>query len=182
MISREDAMKLIEERVTNQNLIRHMLAVEAVMRKLARRLDEDEELWGVTGLIHDLDAQETLEDYPRHTYISKELLGDQLPEESWHAIHAHPGHIPAENKFDWALYCADPVTGLIIAATLMHPSKRLPELKLKSLKKRFKDKRFAAGANRDAIKSSIHIGLELDEFLGLSLEAMQEIAEELGFG
>ncbi len=182
MIERAEAFELIKERVTNQNLIRHMLSVEAVMRSLACHLNEDEELWGVTGLIHDVDAQETLDDYPRHTYIAKEILGDRLSEESWHAIHAHPGHIIAETRFDWALYCADPVTGLITAATLTHPSKRLVELKLKSLKKRFKDKRFAAGANRDAIKSCIHIGLELDEFLSLSLEAMQGIADELGFG
>lgn len=165
----------------NPNLVRHVLSVEAVMKALARRLDEDEELWGLTGLLHDLDVDETVDDFPRHGYITGDLLKDELPPESLHAIVAHPGHEPAENRFDWALYCADPITGLITAAVLMHPSHKLSELKVKSVKKRFKDKRFAAGANREAIKCCEKIGIELEEFLELSLKAMRDISDELGF-
>ncbi|MDP8228226.1 MAG: HD domain-containing protein [Candidatus Electryoneaceae bacterium] len=181
MIERSEALKLVEARVSNVNMVHHMLAVEAVMRSLARHLGEDEELWGVTGLLHDLDTPETVDDFPRHGYLTAEMLADKLPEKALHAIKVHPGHIPAETTFDWALYCADPVTGLITAATLVHPSRQLAQIKLKSLKKRFKDKRFAAGADREIIKTCDQIGLELSDFLALSLEAMQGIADQLGF-
>ncbi len=158
-----------------------MLAVEAVMIKLAQRFGEDEQLWGLTGLLHDLDYADTVDDFARHGYITCELLKDELPPEALHAILAHPAHVPAETKMDWSLYCSDPVTGLITAAVLMHPSRKLAGYKAKSLKKRFKDKRFAAGANREQIMTCSELGLELDEFLTLSLEAMTGIAGELGF-
>ena len=121
-----------------------------------------------------------MNDFARHAYLTCDELKDKLPPEALHAILAHPGHVPAESRFDWALYCADPVTGLITAAVLMHPSRQLVGYQVKSLKKRFKDKRFAAGADRDQIMTCTRLGLELDEFLALSLDAMTEIADELG--
>lgn len=180
MISRTAALELVQERVPNENLLKHMLAVEAVIRALAKRLGEDEELWGVTGLLHDLDYDKTFDNPDRHAYLTCDELKDDLPPEALHAILAHPGHVQAESKFDWALYCADPVTGLVIAAVLMHPARKLEVYKVKSLKKRFKDKRFAAGADRDQIRACEKLGLELDEFLSLALEAMTEIADQLG--
>jgi len=162
-------------------MIRHSLSVEAVMRGLAERFGEDVELWGVTGLLHDLDTDQTINDYPRHGYLTCEILEGQLPEDALHAIRVHPGHIPAESRFDWSLYCADPVTGLITAAVLVHPSHSLAEIKVSSLRKKFKDKSFAAGANRNAIISCEQIGLELEPFLELSLTAMQGISGQLEF-
>lgn len=180
MIKREEALALVKENVDNDNLIKHMLAVEAVMRRLARHFSEDEDLWGITGLLHDLDYSSTVNDFQRHGHLTCEMLRDQLPPEALHAILAHPAHVPAESKFDWSLYCADPVTGLITAAALMHPSHSLQQLPVKSVKKRFKDKRFAAGADRDQISSCGKIGIELDDFLALALGAMTGIADELG--
>lgn len=180
MIDRKAALALINDRVPNQNLIKHMLSVEAVMIKLAQRFDEDEQLWGMTGLLHDLDYAETVDNFSRHGYVTCEMLEGELPSEALHAILAHPGHVPAENRLDWALYCSDPVTGLITAAVLMHPSRKLAGYKVKSLKKRFKDKRFAAGADRTQIMTCSELGLELEDFLVLSLESMTPIAEEIG--
>ena len=156
------------------------IAVEAVMRGLARKLGEDEELWGSTGVVHDLDYQETVENFTKHGHITCEMLEGKLPPEALHAILAHPGHVTAETPFDWALYCADPITGLIIAAALMHPSKSLAGLQVKSVKKRFKDKRFAAGADRDQILSCTNLGIERDDFLDLALESMRTVSDELG--
>lgn len=180
MINRSEALELVKANVRNENLVKHMIAVEAVMRALATHFGEDEELWGITGLLHDLDYSETVDDFQRHGYRTCEMLEGKLPPEGLHAILAHPGHVEALNRFDWSLYCCDPVTGLMTAAALMHPSHKLSELQLKSVKKRFKDKRFAAGANREQILTCSEIGLEKDEFLELSLEAMRGVSKELG--
>ncbi|MCF7811383.1 HDIG domain-containing protein [bacterium] len=180
MIDRTSALNLLHDNIDNDNLIKHSLAVEAVMRALAEKLNADIELWGITGLLHDLDYSETFDNFARHGYRTCEMLEGQLPPEALHAILAHPAHVKAENEFDWALYCCDPVTGLITAAALMHPSKNLAELQVKSIKKRFKDKRFAAGANREQMMECSKINLELSEFLEISLIAMRSVADELG--
>ena len=180
LITRAEALDLVRQKIENQNLVKHMIAVEAVMRGLAHRLGEDEELWGLTGLLHDLDYQTTVDNFSQHGHVTCKLLDGKLPPEALHAILAHPGHVKAESAFDWALYCADPVTGLIIAAALMHPSHSLAGLQVESVIKRFKDKRFAAGADRDQILTCINLGLERGEFLGLALESMRKASYELG--
>ncbi|MFH0765817.1 MAG: HD domain-containing protein [Calditrichota bacterium] len=180
MINREEALTLVQERLTQDNLVKHVLAVEMVMRGLAKRMDEDEELWGLTGLLHDLDYMQTEATPERHGSLTVIDLKDKLPPEALQAILVHAGHQPAQTNFDWALYCADPVTGLITAGVLMHPSHSLKDYSVKSLKKRFKDKRFAAGANREQMESCVNLGLSLDEFLALALQAMTEGAETLG--
>jgi len=180
LIDRTAAFEILKKNIKNENLIKHSLAVEAVMRALALRLGEDEELWGVTGLLHDLDYTETVDNFERHGYRTCEMLEGKLSQEALHAILAHPEHVTAENNFDWALYCSDPITGLLIAAALMHPSKKLENLQLKSVKKRLKDKRFAAGANREQIRSCSNLDLELEEFLNISLLAMRGVADQLG--
>lgn len=182
MISREEAYKLVVEKVKQKNLIKHILAVEAVMRRLAQHLGEDVELWGLTGLLHDLDYSVTAEDPEKHTFITADWLKEyELPEELLHAIHAHPGHIPCATKLDWALFCSDPVTGLIVAGVLMHPSKKLAYIDTGYMIRRFKEKRFAAGANRDNISKCEKLDLPLEEYMGLAIEAMQSISSELGF-
>lgn len=181
-MDRDTALALVQEKVKQGNLIKHILAVEAVMRRLAEYFDEDIDRWGMVGLLHDLDYSETVDDPKRHTYLTAEWLKDypEIDAEMIRAIHCHAEHEPCQSRMEWALFATDPLTGLIVAATLMHPSKKVANLPLKSLKKRFKEKRFAAGARREAILQCSELGLELDQFLQLALEGMQRASDELG--
>jgi len=180
-MTRDEALKLVNEKVSNENLRKHMLATEAVMKRLARRLGEDDELWGLAGLLHDLDYDQTVNDFPRHGLMTAEMLAEtDVPEEAIYAIKSHPGHFPRKSLMDKALYAVDPITGLIVAAALMHPTKKLKNVDVDFVERRFKEKRFAAGADRDQIRSCEGFGLPLREFMGLALEAMQGIDESLG--
>jgi putative nucleotidyltransferase with HDIG domain len=180
---REEALDSVKANVENANLVKHMLATEAIMRALARRLGEDEEEWGLTGLLHDIDVELTSEDMREHGKLGADLARELGANETMaHAIlcHNETHGIPLETKLDKALFCADPLTGLITAAALVRPDKKLAGLEAKSVKKRFKEKSFAAGADRQQISMCSEIGLELDEFIELGLEAMKGIAQELG--
>lgn len=180
-MDRSKALDLVFEMVSEPNLRNHMLSTEAVMRSLALRFDQDPDYWGLAGLVHDLDYDETVNDFPRHGYVTSEILREKgISEEILDAVVAHAGHRKRVTLLDKALYCADPVTGLIVAAALIRPEKKLELVKLKSLKKRFKEKQFARGADREQIRACEDLGMELDEFLELSLEAMKGIAEEIG--
>jgi uncharacterized protein len=181
MLSRETALALVNRHMIKKNLIKHVLAVEAIMRALARRLGEDEELWGLAGLLHDLDYEQTMEAPDRHGRVTLEMLAaEDLPHEALDAILAHAGHKERNSRLEKAIYCVDPITGLIVASTLMHPSCRLAGIDAEFVGKRFKEKRFAAGANRDAIATCVELGFELHEFLGISIDAMRSISGELG--
>ena len=182
MISREEALKLVQEKVKNEKLIKHMLAVEAIMRKLAERLGEDPELWSRVGLLHDLDYEEVGEDMSRHGLVSAEMVKDLLPEEGLHAIRAHNEMtgVEAESPMDYALIAADAISGLAIATALMMPHRTLAEVRVKSLRKKFKDKSFARNVDRDKIRYCTKLGLTLEDFFALSLEALQSVREELG--
>ena len=180
---REEAINSIEDNVENRNLIKHMLATEAIMRALARRFGEDEDEWGLTGLLHDIDVELTEGDMDNHGKLGADLVREMGASEAVaHAVLCHnEAHgIPCETKLDKALYCTDPLTGLITAAALVRPDKKLAGVELRSVRKRFKEKSFAAGASRQQITTCSEIGLELDEFIKLSLEAMKGIAEDLG--
>ena len=179
----EQALESIKANVENENLIKHMLATEAIMRALAKHLGEDEEAWGLTGLLHDIDVELTEGDMSSHSKLGADLARELGASEVMaHAILCHnEAHgIPQETKLDKALFCADPLTGLIIAAALVRPDKKLAGLEAKSVRKRFKEKSFAAGANREQISQCSEIGLELDQFIELGLKAMQGIAANLG--
>lgn len=181
MLTREEAYHLAESRFTNRNLFKHVLAVEAVMRELASHFGQEVERWGLAGLLHDLDYEETAQAPERHGLRTVELLqGYEVDDEIIHAIKSHNNHVPRQSLMDKAIYAADPVTGLIVAAALMHPSKKLAELDVPFILRRFKEKAFAKGANREQIKSCEELGLRLEEFLGLALKAMQGIHHELG--
>ncbi len=181
MISREEALALVERHLKQKNLVKHVLAVESIMLALADKYGENKELWGLAGLLHDIDYEETKEEPERHGFRTLEIISDlDLPDEINDAILAHAGHTERRSKMDKAIYCSDPVTGLIVASALMHPTKSLMGMDADFVGKRFKEKRFAAGANREAIASCSELGLELHEFLELSLEAMRSIADELG--
>jgi len=180
-MDRKEAFFLVEEMVPERNLVNHMLATEAVMKALASRFGEDGEAWGLAGLVHDLDYVQTVEDFPRHGFISAEILKKKgVDQEILDAIVAHAGHRERITLLDKALYAADPVTGLVVAAALIHPEKKLENVKLKSLKKRFKEKQFARGANREQIMTCEEMGIPLEEFLEISLEAMKGIAPQIG--
>jgi putative nucleotidyltransferase with HDIG domain len=180
-MDRSQAVDLMMEMVTEPNLRNHMLATEAVMKALARRFGEDEERWGLAGLVHDLDYHETIDNFPRHGFITSEVLnGKGVDQEILDAIVSHAGHRERVTLLDKALYAADPITGLIVAAALIRPEKKLEPVKLKSVRKRFKEKQFARGADRDQIRSCEEMGVPLEEFLELSLTAMKEIADDIG--
>jgi putative nucleotidyltransferase with HDIG domain len=180
-MERSEALALIDEHIKTLNLRKHVLAVEAVMRALARRLDQDEVTWSLAGLLHDLDFEYTKEQPDIHTKETLKLLeAYELSPDILHAIQAHAGHVPLESEMDKAIYCADPVTGFVVACALMHPSKKIENVDVPRMMKRFRDKRFAAGANREQMESCSSLGMTLEEFLDLSQKAMQEIASELG--
>jgi len=180
-MTRNDALSLVKEKVKNKNLRKHMLATEACMRALAARLGGNEEEWALAGLLHDLDYDETVNDFARHGYATCEYLQDKgVSSDILSAIMAHTGHTPVGNQMDLALYAVDPLTGFLVAAALMHPTKKITNVDVAFAENRFKEKRFAAGANRDQIKRCEELGLSLQEFIEICLKAMQGIAPELG--
>lgn len=182
-MTREEALESVGANVEDENLVKHMMATEAVMRALARRLGEDEEEWGLTGLLHDIDVELTEGDMHSHSKLGADLARELGASEAMaHAIlcHNETHGIPCESTLDKALFCSDPLTGLITAAALVRPDKSLGSLEANSVKKRFKEKAFAAGADREQISQCSQLGLELDEFIELGLEAMQEISDHLG--
>lgn len=182
-MDREAALKAIQENVKNENLIKHMLATEAIMRTLARRFNENEDEWGLAGLLHDIDIELTNGDLSVHSKPGAQMAREMGANEVvCHAIlvHNEKHGEPCVSLMDKALFCTDPLTGLITAAALVRPDKKLSGVEAKSIRKRFKEERFAAGANREQIAKCSEIGLELDEFIVLGLEAMKNVAEDLG--
>ncbi|MFQ5608205.1 MAG: HD domain-containing protein [Candidatus Zixiibacteriota bacterium] len=181
MIERAAALALMEEKIENLNLRKHIRSVEAGLRQLARRFGEDEEFWGLTGLLHDLDYNDTKDNESRHTFLTEEWLKPYGPSaEMIHAIRCHPGHEPCENRLDWALYAVDPTTGFLVACALMSPTKALAALDERFVMKRFKEKRFAAGASRENMVACSHLGLELPEFIMDVRDGMLTISDYLG--
>jgi putative nucleotidyltransferase with HDIG domain len=179
-MNRQEALNLVNSRVKVKNLVKHMLAVEAIMKRVAEHFNQDVEMWSLTGLLHDLDYDETVDDFDRHSLLTCEWLKDHdLDERILYAIRAHPRKVEPESKMDWTLFAADPLSGLIVAAALMHPTKKLKNVTVEFVLNRFKEKRFAAGASREVIGTCEKIGLSLDEFIKLALEGMQSIHKEL---
>ncbi|HIC95330.1 TPA: HDIG domain-containing protein [Candidatus Bipolaricaulota bacterium] len=180
-MDREEAMKLLREYTKNENLVKHALAVEAAMRAYARRFGEDEELWGLTGLLHDFDYEKYPEEHPLKGAQILEELG--YPEELVHAVRAHADFtgIKRESLLDRTLFAVDDLTGFLVAAALVQPNKTLAEVKVSSVRKKMKDKSFARKVNReDIVKGAEELGVDLDEHIGFVLEAMREIADRLG--
>ncbi len=180
-MEREEAFEIVQKYLKNKNLVKHSLAVEACMKALASRLNQDVEKWGLAGILHDLDYEITEKSPELHTTETVKILEEfGIDQDIIHAIKAHAAKVPCESKMDWAIFSADPLTGLIVAATLMHPSKKLREVDLGFVQRRYKEKSFARGAKREDIEQSKNIGLELDEFISICLEAMQGIDKDLG--
>lgn len=181
-MDRSAARNLVEATVKNGNLVKHMLAVEACLRALAARLGGDIEKWGLAGLAHDLDYEQTKDDPVSHGMVSAGILSNHgVDAEVVQAVRAHSGNVPLQTLLDKAIWATDPVTGLIVAAALMHPTKKLANIDVDFILRRYKEKRFAAGANREQIQTcTANLGLSLEEFLGICLKAMQDIAPQLG--
>jgi uncharacterized protein len=183
-MTRDEALAMVRERVTGPNMVSHMLATEAIMGALARRLGGDEAQWRLAGLLHDLDAEQTADAMEIHGTRTVDWLREAgLNDEA--VLHAILAHNPAngsaiDTPMDWALFSCDPLTGLITAAALIRPEKKLALVEPKSLRKRFKEPSFAKGARREDIAMCSELGLELDEFLAIGLEAMKEAADDLG--
>ena len=182
-MKREEAINSIEANVENRNLIKHMLATEAIMRALARRMGENENEWGLAGLLHDIDVELTEGDMGTHSKLGADLARDLGAGEAIAAAvlcHNEAHGVQPRTNMEKALFCADPLTGLITAAVLVRPDKKIENLEARSVRKRFKEKSFAAGANREQIARCSDIGFELDEFISIGVEAMQGIADDLG--
>ena len=177
-------MARLRAHVSNEKTIIHCLASEAVMRALARRMGEDEDRWGLTGLLHDVDVEVTNSDPKVHALKAEELLADfGLDEEMIDAIRMHNDQatgLPRSTPFQHALAAGETITGLIYATTLVYPDQKIASVKYKSVRKRMKEKAFAASVNRDHILECEKIGIPLDEFIQLSVDAMKEISGDIG--
>ncbi|MHC1564603.1 MAG: HD domain-containing protein [Candidatus Hecatellaceae archaeon] len=183
LLSREEALAKVKDKLKNDRLVKHSLAVEAIMRRLAERLGEDENLWGLVGLLHDLDYEETSNAFHLHGLKTAEMLAGLLPEEALEAIKGHNEltGTPCHSRLCQALKASDQVSGLIVATALVMPGKKLAEVKVSSLKKKLKQKDFARGVRREDLALHEKLGLTLEDFLGLSLEALRQISSILGF-
>lgn len=182
-MDRNMALALVKEYVSDETLINHMIATGAIMGGLAERLGQDVERWVATGILHDIDYQETKDNPELHSIRGGEILREHgLDEEIVHAVMAHNEihGIERITLLDKALFAVDPLSGLITATAYVMPSKKLEEVQVKSLKKKFKDKTFAKGANRDQIKTCEEFGISLDEFLEIALNKMKKIAPQIG--
>ncbi len=181
-MDRAEALELVNGHVCKESNIKHMVAVGAVMRQAALRLNQDQEQWEVTGILHDLDFEEChgMQD---HALIARDILQGKVPDEMVQAILAHNHEatgVPVDNQFKRALLAADAVSGLVIACALVLPSKKLVDVKVSSIAKKFSNKDFARGVDRDRIMVCEELGIPRDEFLSVALEGMRLRADELG--
>lgn len=183
-ITREDAVSLMEERLHAENLRKHSLASEAIMRELSIKFGEDPDLWGIAGLLHDLDYNETRDNMTQHGLVTESiLLGLGVSSEITEAIKFHNSDhlgLKPSKPIHFAISAAETITGLIVATTLVYPDKKLASVKEKSVLKRMKEKEFARAVSRDRIKLCEEIGISLSEFVKISLKAMSRISDRLG--
>ena len=181
--TREEAYQLLTEYNKSDSLIKHALAVEGVMRYMARKRGEDEEKWGVIGLVHDLDYEKFPEE---HCQKSEEILKEKgWPEQYIRAVVSHGwglrSNVEPQTELEKVLYAIDELTGLVVTTALVHPSKSIMDVKVKSVKKKWKDKKFAAGVNRSVIEQGAQmLGMEITDLIADTIAGMQEVAEEIG--
>jgi len=188
-MTREEGVQILITLIKNQNLVKHHFACEAVMRDLSHYFNPgeeqtEEEKWGMVGLLHDADYELTHDNPKQHTLVLEQKLQGKLPPDVIYAIKSHNWKndgVEPKSKMDWSIYCCDELTGLIIAAALVHPDKKLASLTTDFVLNRFKEKSFAKGADREQIKQcEKKLGIPLANFIDLNLKAMQRIAPILG--
>ncbi len=182
-MNRDESLKLVREKIKNNNLVKHCLAVEACMKALAVHFEKDLEKWGLAGLLHDIDYEETKDNPNQHSILGAGMLEKLgVDKEIVDAVKTHNEMhgIPPQTLMAKALFCLDPLTGLIVATTLVLPDKKIQNVSVENVLNRFKEKAFAKGANREIIQKCSDIDLSLEEFTEICLRAMQEINEALG--
>lgn len=186
-MQRQEAYELLQKYMKGEKYIKHSLAVEAIMKGLARKLDsENEEFWGIVGLLHDLDEEQcNWQEHPEvHGKTAVEILKKEgiNDEVLFDAICAHnpASGVKPKTNLQKAVYSADPMSGFCNAIALCYPDKKIASVKVKSVLKRIPEKRFAAGANREAILSIENLGIEIEEFANIALDSMKEISDQLG--
>lgn len=184
-MTRNEALSLVRQNVKTENSVKHMLATEAIMRSLARYFKEDEETWGLAGLLHDMDME--IVDYRTNPEKQGAVAAEMLEKMGvdtviTNAIRAHNEATgkTRDNLIEKAIYATDPLTGLIVASTLVLPSKKMKDVTPENVLNRFREKSFAKGARREAIAACSEINLTLEEFVKIGLKAMQEISDQLG--
>jgi len=183
LLTRSEALDLVNKNVTKGNVIYHMLAVEAIMRSVARHFGEDKENWGLVGLLHDIDYEKTEATPEKHSLLAEEMLRGLLPDELVRAIKTHNSKytgIMPEKRMEKALVASDAISGLLVACALVMPSKKLADVKVESVAKKFKDKDFARGAERDRIIVSEEIGIPKEKFFEIALNGLKEAASQIG--
>ena len=192
MLSRQDSLKLLDKYIQTPWLKLHMRESEAIMIALAKKLGEDEEKWGLAGLLHDLDFDYVNKDPERHVLEFDNLLkiegieiGKDIPEDVYHAIKAHYEEHPKitqkrESKLDYALSASETITGFLVACALVQPDKRIKSVGVDSVIKKFKKKDFAKSINRELIYDIEKVGISLEEFIKISLLTLTEISDEIG--
>lgn len=180
MINREEARELLYAHLKSENLRKHCFATAVIMEELAEKFNADKDEWFIAGILHDIDYEVIGDDFSQHGIKAMELLKDtDLTEDIRNAIRNHGGNGEISSLMDKALWIADPVNGLIVASALMRPDKKISSIELKSLKKKYKNKAFAAGASREQIAYCSELGIELDDYLLLALKAMSRYEDEI---
>jgi len=183
MLTRDEAISLIRKNVTKKNVIFHMLAVEAIMRSVAKHFGEDENTWGLIGLLHDVDYEKTEATPEKHSLLAEEILRGIVPDEFIKSIKTHNFRytgIKPESRMEKALIASDAISGLLVACALVMPSKKLADVKVETVAKKFKDKDFARGAERERILICEEIGIPRDKFFEIALKGLENIASEIG--
>jgi len=183
MLKREEALELVKKNVTKKTILYHMFAVEAIMRNMANHMKEDEDLWGLVGLVHDIDYEKTEATPERHATLAEQMLKSTVPEEVKRAIKAHNFQhtdVLPETIMEKALIASDAISGLLVACALVMPSKKLSDVKVETLTKKFKDKDFARGADRKRILLCKDIGIPKEKFFEIALNGLKNVATELG--
>lgn len=178
-MNKEEALQLLDEYIKTDTLISHCLAVGAIMKELAEKLNEDSEKWEIAGILHDLDYELTKNNPDIHAIKTVEILDDLVDQEVKDAILAHNEKKKVEKDMEIALYAADQLSGLIIAAVLVRPDKDISGLSVKSLKKKFKDKAFARGVERDKINEITQLGISIEDFFELAIKGISKIKDKL---
>jgi putative nucleotidyltransferase with HDIG domain len=183
-MNREQSIELLKQYIKNERMLNHCYASEAVLRALAMRLNQDEEKWGLAGLLHDLDVELVNADPLRHGLETARILTEMnVDPEIVEAIKLHnemATGIERTTQFQHSLAAGETITGLIVATALVYPDRKLANVKVSSITKRVKEKAFAASVSREKINECENIGLSLDEFVGISLDAMKSISNQLG--
>jgi len=183
MLTRDEALELVKKHVSKRNVIYHMLAVEAIMRSTAKHFGENEKLWGLVGLLHDVGYEKTEATPEKHSLLTAEILKGLIPDELTKAIKTHnfrhTGLTP-ETKMEKALIASDAISGLLVACALVMPSKKLGDVKVESVAKKFKDKDFARGADRERTLICEEIGIPREKFFEIALNGLRNTATEIG--